>query len=76
MLLLPILFVGHSLAFFFPIDGSGCKCTPCPEPVTCPPGPSCAIPLPCPRGLDYAAPARSGESSQVTGINYSKRIQM
>ncbi|KAJ1351503.1 hypothetical protein KIN20_007522 [Parelaphostrongylus tenuis] len=56
LLLLPLLLLRRSFAFFLPIGGQGCLCAPCPEPITCPPGPICPIPLPCPNGPDYARP--------------------
>ncbi|EYC43553.1 hypothetical protein Y032_0490g2389 [Ancylostoma ceylanicum] len=40
----------------------GCQCATCPQPVTCAPAPTCAIPLPCPSATDYALPAAPVES--------------
>ncbi|KIH60879.1 hypothetical protein ANCDUO_08857 [Ancylostoma duodenale] len=42
--------------------GAGCQCASCPQPVTCAPAPTCAIPLPCPSATDYAVPAAPVES--------------
>ncbi|KAK6756025.1 hypothetical protein RB195_014424 [Necator americanus] len=63
MIILRLLLVGQSAAFFFPVGGGGgCQCATCPQLATCPPTPACAIPLPCPTASNYAVLATPAES--------------
>ncbi|ETN73477.1 hypothetical protein NECAME_13512 [Necator americanus] len=63
MIILRLLLVGQSAAFFFPVGGGGgCQCATCPQLATCPPTPACAIPLPCPTASNYAVLATPADS--------------